>query len=88
MSSETQAVSTDANVLAGCVTRKELAKQLDRTERTVGRLVKQGMPEVRLGPLGRIILYRVEAVREWLLSFEKRRGVPTTRPARRRRAAR
>ena len=57
-------------ILADYWTKQELAKQLKTTVRTVERLEEQ-----RIGPprvvIGRIVLYRKEAVKDWLLSLEK-----------------
>ena len=60
-------------LLEGYVNREQLAKELGKTLRTIDRWERR-----RIGPprvvIGRMILYRREAVREWLLSQEQQRG--------------
>ena len=66
------------NILAGYIPRPELAKQLDKNERTLARwqYLKIG-PPVTL--IGREPWYRVEAVRKWLSERER----PSVRERRR-----
>ena len=63
-------------LLDGYVNREQLAKELGKTLRTIDRWERR-----RIGPprvvIGRMILYRKEAVREWLLSQEQPRGKDT-----------
>jgi predicted DNA-binding transcriptional regulator AlpA len=58
-------------VLEGFLRREELAKEFGLSTRTLDRLeaLRQGPPRVHFG---RTILYRVESVREWLLSSEQK----------------
>jgi hypothetical protein len=60
-------------LLDGYLSREQLAKELGKTLRTIDRWETR-----RIGPprvvIGRMILYRREAVREWLLSQEQQRG--------------
>ena len=59
------------SVLAEYMTRDELAKQLDRCARTLDR-----WSSLNLGPprtiLGRRVLYRRQAVAEWLRAQEEK----------------
>jgi len=59
----------EEHVLAGYVTRKQLAAQLGRDERTL-----QVWEQRRIGPpltrVGKQVLYRVDAVRVWLAAQE------------------
>ena len=61
------------NVLAGLLTRTELALQLRRSERTVIRWERAGMPFIAIG-MAR--LYEPSSVREWLMSHERRQDAP------------
>ena len=58
------------SVLDGYVTKPELAEQLSKSERTLDR-----WHELRIGPprivIGRTVLYRIDAVREWLQAREQ-----------------
>jgi predicted DNA-binding transcriptional regulator AlpA len=60
-------------LLDGYVSREQLAKELGKALRTIDRWERR-----RIGPprvvIGRMILYRKVAVREWLLSQEQQRG--------------
>jgi predicted DNA-binding transcriptional regulator AlpA len=60
-------------LLDGYVSREQLAKELGKALRTIDRWERR-----RIGPprvvIGRMILYRKEAVQEWLLSQEQQRG--------------
>jgi len=62
-------------VTAGMLTRSELARQLGRSERTIIRLEKGGLPVFKRGT---IILYEIERVRRWLRGEEpgRSRGRP------------
>ena len=64
-------------ILAGYLTREDLAKALHRSVRTIDRwaVSRIGPPKVKIG---RLILYRIDAVRNWLDSLEEgfgRRGL-------------
>lgn len=60
---------TGGSVLAGYVPREELARQLGCSTRTLDRWHNQ-----RTGPprtvVGRLVLYRIEAVLQWLQCHE------------------
>ncbi len=70
-----QSEETERPILAGFVTADQLARELGRWRRTLERWAT-----LRLGPprivVGRMILYKLDSVRSWLLSKEKgvRRG--------------
>ena len=57
----------------GYVSREQLAKELGKALRTIDRWERR-----RIGPprvvIGRMILYRREAIRDWLLSQEQQRN--------------
>jgi transcriptional regulator GlxA family with amidase domain len=61
------------NILENYIDRGTLAEQLGRSRRTLER-----WEQLRYGPeptrIGRTIFYRIDAVREWLLSQEAPRG--------------
>ena len=66
-------MTTDAkadSILSGYLSKSELAGQLNRSERTLDR-----WHELRVGPprvvIGRTVLYRIEAVLEWLQECEQ-----------------
>ncbi len=67
-------------LLDGYISREQLAKELGKALRTIDRWETR-----RIGPprvvIGRMILYRKETVREWLLSREQQRngGSPRSR---------
>ncbi len=70
-----------ASVLAGLLTRDQLANQLGRSERTVIRWEHAGLPVIKLGMTR---LYDPAKAREWLLTHERRHDVPKRgRPANR-----
>ena len=72
---------TTASVLAGLLTRSQLATQLGRSERTVIRWEHAGLPVIKLGMTR---LYDPATVRAWLLTHEHRHDVPKPgRPAKR-----
>jgi hypothetical protein len=64
---------TYPNVLAGLITRPELAKQLRCGERTVIRRERAGMPFIAVG-MAR--LYDPARVRDWLMSQERCQDAP------------
>lgn len=61
-----------SNVLAGYLTKAELAQQMRKSSRTLDRweTSRAGPPRV---VLGKTILYNVEHVRDWLQSRERPR---------------
>lgn len=65
-------------VLEGFLRREELAKEFGLSTRTLDRLeaLRQGPPRVYFG---RTILYRIESVREWLVSSEQKMKPPIKR---------
>jgi hypothetical protein len=66
-------------VLAGLLTREQLAEQLDCSERTIIRYERAGMPFIAFGMIRR---YNPPSVREWMLSKERGHTVPKRgRPA-------
>ena len=66
-------------LLDGYVSREELAKELGKALRTIDRWETRriGLPRV---VIGRMILYRREAIRDWLLSQEQQRNGKNARP--------
>jgi hypothetical protein len=60
-------------LLDGYVSREQLAKELGKALRTIDRWERR-----RIGPprvvIGRMILYRREAIRDWLLLQEQQRN--------------
>jgi hypothetical protein len=62
-----------ASITAGFATRPQLAADLHCSERTIIRREHQGMPVIKLGMLR---LYNPQAVREWLMTHERRHDVP------------
>ena len=71
---------TVASVLAGLLTRDQLASQLGRSERTVIRWEHAGLPVIKLGMTR---LYDPTKARDWLLTHERRHDAPKGgRPAR------
>ncbi len=70
---------TVASVLAGLLTRNQLAAELGRSERTVIRWERAGLPVIKLGMTR---LYDSAKARDWLLTHERRHDVPKRgRPA-------
>ncbi len=68
-----------ANITAGLLIRPQIASDLDCSERTIIRREHAGMPVIRVGMLR---LYNPAAVREWLLTHERRHDMPRRgRPA-------
>jgi predicted DNA-binding transcriptional regulator AlpA len=63
------------NVLAGYLSKAELAQQMHKSQRTLDRweTSRAGPPRV---VLGKTILYNVESVRSWLQSRERRSRAP------------
>ena len=65
-------------ILEGYLRRDELAAQLGRCRRTIERWHSLGIGPPRIA-IGRMVLYRVESVREWLAEQQEagnRRGRP------------
>lgn len=66
-------------ILAGLLTREQLAAELRCSARTVIRYERAGMPFIRLGIMR---LYDASKVREWVLNHEHRPQAPRVgRPA-------
>ena len=76
-----QTDTTAASVLAGLLSRDQLAQQFGKSERTVIRWEHAGLPVIKLGMTR---LYDPAKAREWLLTHERQHGaVPKRgRPAR------
>ena len=57
-------------ILQGYLTRDELAAQIGRCRRTIERWTSLGIgpPRIRVG---RLVLYRVESVRQWLAAQQE-----------------
>ena len=70
---EPQTISTVASVIAGLLTRDQLAAQLGRSERTVIRWEHAGLPVIKLGMTR---LYDPAKARDWLLTHERRQDAP------------
>ncbi len=71
------------NILAGLIPDEECARQLHCSIRTLDRYRAAGMPTIILG---KKVLFDPSAVREWVLSHQRRhdapkRGRPTKRAA-------
>ena len=68
-------------LLAGLLNRKRLALELSRSERTIIRYERAGMPFIKLGMQR---LYDPARVRAWILSLERSPAAPVRgRPAKR-----
>jgi hypothetical protein len=72
-SETTTSPSTSNTVLAGLLTRRELAGQLRCGERTIIRRERQGMPLIAVGMMR---LYEPEKVRAWLIAHERQHNTP------------
>jgi hypothetical protein len=61
---------TETTILEGYLTAEQLAQQLGRDIKTIQRWrrLRQGPPFVKIGS---VVLYRVEAVRNWLVDMER-----------------
>lgn len=75
--------ASEGGVLAGLLTRVQLAEQLNCSERTIIRYERAGMPFISFGMIRR---YNPPSVREWMLSKERghtepKRGRPAGRKA-------
>lgn len=64
-------MNVSRDLLAGYLTRDQLASQLGVTVRTLGRWMAQpnGLPYTTLGAR---TLFRIDAVKEWIASRERR----------------
>ena len=71
-----QTETTAASVIAGLLTRDQLAFQFGRSERTVIRWEHAGLPVIKLGMTR---LYDPTKVREWLLTHERQHGTTPKR---------
>ena len=67
------ATTAFTSVVAGLLTRDQLAKQLGRSERTVIRWEHAGLPVIKLGMTR---LYDPAKARDWLMTYERRHDVP------------
>ena len=75
------AVSATANVFEGLLKRTALAQQMQRSERTIIRYERAGMPFIAVG-MAR--LYDPGKVRAWILGHERGHDTPKRgRPAKR-----
>jgi len=70
------------SVLEGYITETDLARQLKRSVRTLQRLAarQSGPPRIKIG---RLIFYRIESVRTWLVQQERKPAASVRRPLRR-----
>jgi len=59
------------SVLEGFISESDLARQLNRSVRTLQRLAarQSGPPRIKIG---RLVFYRIESVRAWLAQQEKK----------------
>lgn len=73
MSQNVAAPASASDILAGLLTRQQLADQLHCGLRTVIRRERQGMPFIAIGM---VRLYDPATVRAWLLSHERRHDAP------------
>ncbi len=62
-----------STILAGLIDEEECARQLKCSVRTAARYRAAGMPFI---PLGKKVLFDLNAVREWVMSHQRRHGVP------------
>ena len=69
----TDTVLTAASIVAGLLTRPQLAADLDCSDRTIIRYENAGLPVIRLGMLR---FYNPAAVRAWLMTHERRHTTP------------
>ena len=80
-------MASSPSVLEGYVSESDLARQLNRSVRTLQRLAarRAGPPRIKIG---RLVYYRVESVRDWLARLEQPRIPPASvrMPLHRRRA--
>lgn len=81
MQTETDTANAAASITAGLIQRKSLAASLERSERTIIRYERAGMPFIKLGMMR---FYDPAKVRAWVLSHESRHDAPKRgRPAKR-----
>lgn len=74
------ATATPPTILAGLIADDECARQLHCSVRTIDRYRAAGMPAI---VLGKKVLFDPGAVREWVMSHQRRHDVPKRgRPAR------
>jgi predicted DNA-binding transcriptional regulator AlpA len=68
------------SVLEGYISETDLARQLNRSVRTLQRLAarQSGPPRIKIG---RLVFYRIDSVRAWLAQQEKKpaSSVPSRR---------
>jgi predicted DNA-binding transcriptional regulator AlpA len=74
-------MDTNVPLLEGYLSKDELAANLGKGIRTLDRLErqKQGPPRIKIG---RLILYRVDSVRNWLVSREQKSRRKSEKPLR------
>lgn len=73
------ATATTTPILAGLIADEECARQLHCSVRTIDRYRAAGMPAI---VLGKKVLFDPAAVREWVMSHQRRHDVPKRgRPA-------
>jgi len=68
------------SVLDGYIRETDLARQLNRSVRTLQRLAarRRGPPRIQIG---RLVFYRIDSVREWLTQQEQpRKSAASVRP--------
>ena len=70
---QTQTEPNATSIMAGLLTRKQTAAEMNCTERTIIWREHAGMPVIRVGMLR---LYNPAAVRDWLLTHEARHDTP------------
>jgi hypothetical protein len=66
-------MAANTPLLEGFITRENLATELGKSLRTLDRWETHRMGPPRV-VVGRTILYRVDSVRSWLESCERRKG--------------
>lgn len=75
------ATATATTILAGLIADDECARQLHCSTRTIERYRSAGMPAIILG---KRVFFDPAAVREWVMSHQRRHDVPKRgRPAKR-----
>jgi hypothetical protein len=59
------------SVLEGYIRETDLARQLNRSVRTLHRFAARGLGPPRI-KIGRLVFYRIDSVRAWLVQQEKK----------------
>lgn len=64
---------SEINILDGYATRKQIAKSIGVTERTIARWtdLRDGLPVTKIG---NHVLYRIDSVRDWIAAREVSRN--------------